>query len=53
MPSYKNKEIVFELKQKSKNYEQKINDLSQIIIKQNKEIFDLGKEITLLKNEIE
>ena len=50
--SSKNKEILFELKEKNKNDNEKINDLTQLVIKQNKEITDLKNENIQLKNEI-
>ena len=52
LPSSKNKEIIFELIHQNKNDNDKINDLAQIVLKQNKEIKDLKNEVTLLKQEV-
>ena len=52
LPSSKNKEISFELREKSKNTNEKINDLAQLIINLNKEISDLKNENTQFKNEM-
>ena len=35
----------------NKNESEKINELTQLIVKQNKEITDLKNEVTQLKNE--
>ena len=51
LPTHKNKEIIFELKMQNKNESEKINELTQLIVKQNKEITDLKNEVTQLKNE--
>ena len=50
-PSSKNKEIKFELNLIHKNNNEKINELIEIVIKQDKEINDLKKEINELKND--
>ena len=47
--SSKNKEIIFELKQKTKNEKENIKDLTKLITKQNNEIVLLKKELTQLK----
>ena len=52
VPNRHNKEIIFTLKQNSKNDNEKLNDLAQLINKQNKEITDLKNENVQLKNEI-
>ena len=52
LPSSKNKEIIFELNQKNKNDSEKIRDLIQIVIEQNKEISDLKKEVNDLKEKL-
>ena len=49
-PSSKNKEIVFELQQVTKNNKEKIDELIDLIIKQNKEIEYLKNEVNFLKN---
>ena len=51
VPNRLNKEIIFTLKQNNKNDNEKINDLAQLINKQNQEITDLKAEETKLKNE--
>ena len=51
LPAHKNKEIIFELKMQNKNESEKINELTQLIVKENKEITDLKNEVTQLKNE--
>ena len=53
VPNRLNKEIIFTLKQNNKNDNEKINDLAQLINKQNQEITDLKAEETKLKNEID
>ena len=52
LPSSKNKEIIFELNQQNKNDSEKIRDLIQIVIEQNKEISDLKKEVNDLKEKL-
>ena len=52
LPSSKNKEILFDLKPINKNDSEKIMDLIQIIIEQNKEINDLKKEVNDLKEKL-
>ena len=52
LPSSKNKEIIFDLKPTNKNDKEKINDLIQIVIEQNKEIIDLKKEVNELKEKL-
>jgi len=52
VPNRQNKEIVFTLKQKNKNDNEKLDDLAQLINQQNKEIADLKNENIQLKNEI-
>ena len=51
LPVHRNNELFFELKLKNKNDKEKINDLTQLIIKQNEDITDLKNEINQLKNE--
>ena len=51
LPVHRNNELVFQLKIKNKNDNEKMNDLTQLVIKQNKEITDLKNEITQLKEE--
>ena len=52
LPSTKNTEQKFELKQISKNDNEKINDLTQLVIKQNKEITDLKNELKDIKEKL-
>jgi len=52
LPSTKNTEQKFELKQISKNDNEKINDLTQLVIKQNKEIADLKNELKDIKEKL-
>ena len=52
VPNRLNKEIIFTLRQKNKNDNEKINDLTNLINKQNKELTELKDEETKLKNEI-
>ena len=52
LPSSKNKEIIFDLKPTNKNDKEKIRDLIQIVIEQNKEIIDLKKEVNDLKEKL-
>ena len=52
VPNRVNKEIIFTLKQNNKNDNEKLNDLAQLINKQNKEIVDLKNENDQLRNEI-
>ena len=52
VPNRLNKEIIFTLRQKNKNDNEKINDLTNLINKQNKELTELKVEETKLKNEI-
>ena len=49
VPNRLNKEIIFILKQNNKNDNEKLNDLAQLINKQNKEITDLRNEINDIK----
>ena len=51
LPVHRNNELVFQLKIKNKNDNEKMNDLTQLVIKQNKEIMVLKNEITQLKEE--
>ena len=51
LPGHKNKEIIFELRIKNKNDKEKINDLTQLVIKQNEEMTEMKNEITQLKEE--
>jgi len=52
LPSTKYTEQKFELKQISKNDNEKINDLTQLVIKQNKEIADLKNELKDIKEKL-
>ena len=52
LPSTKYTEKKFELKQISKNDNEKINDLTQLVIKQNKEIADLKNELKDIKEKL-
>ena len=52
LPSTKITEQKFELKQISKNDNEKINDLTQLVIKQNKEIADLKNELKDIKEKL-
>ena len=52
LPSTKYTEQKFELKQISKNDNEKINDLTQLVIKQNKEITDLKNELKDIKEKL-
>ena len=52
LPSTKITEQKFELKQISKNDNEKINDLTQLVIKQNKEITDLKNELKDIKEKL-
>ena len=52
LPSTKITEQKFELKQTSKNDNEKINDLTQLVIKQNKEIADLKNELKDIKEKL-
>ena len=52
LPSTKYTEKKFELKQISKNDNEKINDLTQLVIKQNKEITDLKNELKDIKEKL-
>ena len=49
LPSSKNKEIIFELNPINKNDSEKIRDLTQLVLKQNKEIYDLKNKIIKLE----
>ena len=49
LPSITNKEIIFELKERSKNDKDKLNDLIQLITKQKEEISNLKEELASLK----
>ena len=49
LPSSKNKEIIFELNPINKNDSEKIQDLTQLVLKQNKEICDLKNKIIKLE----
>ena len=52
LPSTKYTEKKFELKQISKNDNEKINDLTQLVITQNKEIADLKNELKDIKEKL-
>ena len=52
LPSTKITEQKFELKQISKNDNEKINDLTRLVIKQNKEITDLKNELKDIKDKL-
>ena len=49
LPTSKNKEIIFELNPINKNDSEKIRDLTQLVLKQNKEIYDLKSKIIKLE----
>ena len=52
LPSQKHKEIVFDLKMKSKNNDEKINDIIELVIKLKKECNNLKEENNKFQNEI-
>ena len=53
LPSTKNNEIKFELKEICKSDSEKINELTELVIKQNKEIKDLRETLNILWKSIE